>query len=79
MSRSEFKIFHSVIGFKHKNTPTKIVEANGTIRNYVGGIRSTYSCGEVRQIEHKECDKKWFTNFNQVLLDKIRDYHKNNL
>ena len=76
--RSEFKIFHSVIGFKHKDTPTQIIESDGTIKFYKGGIRSTYSCGEIKQIQHKECNPKWFTNFNQSLLDKIRDYHKNN-
>lgn len=79
MSRSDFKIFDSVIGFEHKNTPIKVVETNGTIRNYVGGVRSTYCCGERKQIIPKECNPKWFTNFNQALLDKIRDYHKNNL
>jgi hypothetical protein len=79
MSRSDFKIFDSVIGFKHKKTPIKVVETNGTIRNYVGGVRSTYCCGEVNQIIPKECNPKWFTNFNQALLDKIRDYNKNNL
>ena len=79
MSRSDFKIFDSVIGFKHKNVATQIVESNGTIRNYVGGIRSTYCCGEREQITSKECNPKWFTNFNQALLDKIKDYHKNNL
>lgn len=76
--RSEFKIFHSVIGFKHRNTPIKIIESDGTIKMYNGGIRSTYSFGETKQIQHKECNPKWFTNFNQPLLDKIRDYHKNN-
>lgn len=79
MARNEFKIFDSVIGFKHKNTITKIIESDGTIRNYTGGIRSTYLYDKVEQIAHKECNPKWFTNFNQVLLDKIKDYHKNNL
>jgi hypothetical protein len=79
MSRSNFKIFDSVIGFEHMDSETQVVESDGTVRMYKGGVRSTYCCGERKQITPKECNPKWFTNFNQALLDKIRDYHKNNL
>jgi hypothetical protein len=79
MARSDFKIFDSVIGFEHMDSETQIVESDGTVRMYKGGVRSTYCCGERKQIISKECNPKWFTNFNQALLDKIRDYHKNNL
>ena len=79
MSRSDFKIFDSVIGFKHMDSETQVIESDGTVRMYKGGIRSTYCCDEQKQIVPKECNPKWFTNFNQALLDKIRDYHKNNL
>jgi hypothetical protein len=79
MSRSSFNVFESVIGFEHKDVATVIVEDDGTIRHYKGGIRSTCTACETKQISPKECNPKWFTNFNQALLDKIRDYHKNNL
>ena len=79
MSRSSFNVFESVIGFEHKDVATQIVEVDGTIRHYKGGIRSTCCAFETRQITSKECNPKWFTNFNQSLLDKIRDYHRNNL
>jgi hypothetical protein len=78
MSRSDFKIFDSVMGFKHKDVATEIIEADGSIRHYKGGIRSTYKSGELAHITPKECNPKWFTNFNQALLDKIKDYHRNN-
>ena len=68
----------SVIGFNLKNTITKVIESDGTIRLLKGGIRSTECVFTPQPIVHKECNPKWFTNFNQALLDKIKDYHKNN-
>ena len=78
MSRNSFLVFDSVMGFEHKDEPTQIIEADGSIRYYKGGIRSTYKSGELVHITPKECNPKWFTNFNQALLDKIKDYHRNN-
>jgi hypothetical protein len=77
MMKDDFLI-ESVIGFKHRDIPIQIMENDGTTRQYIGGIRSTYCCGDVNRIIPKECNPKWFTNFNQKLLDKIKDYHKNN-
>jgi hypothetical protein len=79
MAREEFLLIKSVVGFEHKDVPTEIVEADGTVRLYKGGIRSTYVPDVVEHILSKECNPRWFTNFNQALLDKLRDYHKNNL
>lgn len=78
MSRNNFLVFESVMGFEHKDVATEIIESDGTVRHYKGGIRSTYSVGDTKQVTPKECNPKWFTNFNQALLDKIRDYHRNN-
>ena len=60
-------------------SPIEIVEPDGTIRQYKGGVRCTCVPDVVEHILSKECNPKWFTNFNQALLDKLRDYHKNNL
>jgi hypothetical protein len=78
-------LIDSVIGFTLKGITTEITEADGSVRKYTGGIRSTYvhindliDSGEPERILPKECNPKWFTNFNQALLDKIRDYHNTN-
>lgn len=78
MIKEDFLLIKSVIGFEHKDVATEIVEVDGTIRLYKGGIRSTYKPKDVEYVITRECNTKWFTNFNQSLLDKIRDYHKNN-
>ncbi len=78
MSRSMINTITNVIGFNLKNTVTKVVETDGTIKLLKGGVRSTVSAVKPQPIVHKECNPKWFTNFNQTLLDKIKDYHKNN-
>ena len=78
MKKDNFLI-DSVTGFKLKGIITEIIEADGSVRKYTGGIQSTYCCPDKEQIQPKECNPRWFTNFNQALLDKIRDYHKNNL
>ena len=79
MARYDFLQFDSVIGFEHKDVETEIIDSDGSVRKYRGGIRSTYIPSEVKPITHKECNQKWFTNFNEALLNKIRDYHKHNL
>ena len=79
MAREEFLLIKSVVGFDHMQDPIEIVESDGTIRQYKGGVRCTCVPDVVEHILSKECNPKWFTNFNQALLDKLRDYHKNNL
>jgi hypothetical protein len=79
MIKEEFLLIKSVIGFDFKDVPTEIVESDGTVRLYKGGIRSTCKPQDVEHVITRECNTKWFTNFNQSLLDKIKDYHKNNI
>ena len=43
------------------------------------GAKSTIPKDFVEQIQNKTVDRKWFTNYNQALLDKIADYRKYNL
>ena len=43
------------------------------------GAKSTIPKDFVEQIQNKTIDRKWFTNYNQALLDKIADYRKYNL
>ena len=75
----EIKLFDSVIGFEHKNEPTKIKNDDGEYAiEYVGGIKSTIIPDIVEPIKHKECDPRWFTNFNHKLLNKIKDYKRLN-
>ena len=76
--KNTLNIITNVIGFKLKDTITTIINPDGTIKMLKGGVRSTVRPINVEPISHKECNKKWFTNFNQDLLDKIVDYHKNN-
>lgn len=42
------------------------------------GARSTIPDDFVEIIQNKTVDRKWFTNYNQDLLDKIADYRKYN-
>ncbi len=78
MNRSAFNLITSVIGFNLKGIVTEVVDSNGEVRQLKGGIRSTVCECEPEPITHKECDVKWFTSFNQALLDKIRDHQKIN-
>jgi hypothetical protein len=72
-------VITSVIGFNLKDTVTEVIDENGEVKLLKGGIRSTVSEHEPQPIMHKECNTKWFTTFNQRLLDKIRDHKYNNL
>jgi hypothetical protein len=74
----DYFLIKSVIGFKLKNVKTMITEEDGSVREYTGGIMSTNTPEFIEPIQPKFCDKKWFTNFNQELLDKIIDYQKIN-
>lgn len=78
MRKNIINTITNVIGFNLKNTITEVVGEDGKIKHLKGGIRSTITAVIPQPIIHKECDLKWFTNFNQPLLDKIKDYHKNN-
>lgn len=41
-------------------------------------IERTVKCNEPLSISQREPDKKWFTNWNQSLLDKVLDYKRLN-
>jgi len=41
------------------------------------GAKSTIP-DSISEFKHRSTDKKWFTNYNQSLLDKISDYRKYN-
>ncbi len=69
----------SVIGFKLKGFKTLVLNDDNTQTTLVGGIRSSVYPNEICQPLHKEVNKKWFTNYNQKLVDKIKDYHNNNI
>lgn len=69
----------TVMGFNLKDTVTETVDENGEVKLLRGGVKSTVCEVTPEPILHKECDPKWFTTFNQALLDKIKDYHKNNM
>jgi len=74
MNRGKYNLMTSVIGFKLKGIVTEVKEPNGEIKLLKGGIKSTVCACEPEPIKHKECNTKWFTTFNQQLLDKIRDH-----
>jgi hypothetical protein len=74
MNKSSRDLITSVIGFKLKGITTEVKEPNGEIKLLKGGIRSTVCACKPEPIKHKETNIKWFTTFNQQLLDKIRDH-----
>lgn len=79
MNRKVGNVISSVIGFKLKGIEIKVVEPGGELKTLKSGIRSTLCHCEPQPIMHKQGGTKWFTNFNQQLLDKIRDHKNNNL
>jgi hypothetical protein len=58
----------------------QIINVNG-VWNCVGLsfplLRTIYP-NKVEPIDKREPDKKWFTNWNQQLLDKVLDYKRLN-
>jgi hypothetical protein len=42
------------------------------------GAKSTYYPDEIVVIQHRIPDKKWFTHYNEGLLEKIIDYRRQN-
>jgi hypothetical protein len=70
----ESKIFTSVIGF---NFELNLVDNNGQpIRT--GAKRIDYPSSETPEVSTKIGGESWFTNFNEPLLSKIRDYRRRN-
>jgi Na+-translocating ferredoxin:NAD+ oxidoreductase RnfG subunit len=70
----ENKIFTSVIGF---NFELNLVDNDGQpVRT--GARRIDYLFSETPNVGTKIGGEKWFTNFNEPLLSKIRDYRRIN-
>jgi len=70
----ESKIFTSVIGF---NFELNLVDNDGQpIRT--GARRVEHLSSETPSVGTKIGGEKWFTNFNEPLLNKIRDYRRRN-
>jgi hypothetical protein len=67
-------VITSVLGLDLK---TELRDAEGNIVR--SGIRSTYIPKDMceARIGTKLATKKWFTHYNQALLDKIRDMRRN--
>lgn len=65
-------IITSVLGFNFK---ADIVDLNNNL--LPTGIKSTYFPDNIEPITPKMVDKKWFTTFNDTLLNKIRDARAN--
>ena len=67
-------VIKSVLGFDLK---AEILDKDNN--PILTGAISTMPEDFVEQIQNKTVDRKWFTNYNQGLLDKIADYRKYNL
>ena len=65
-------VISSVLGFNFK--ADLVDKDNNPIPT---GARSTIP-NDFSEFKHRSIDKKWFTNYNQDLLDKISDYRKYN-
>jgi len=78
MARDMSNVITTVIGFNLKDTVTEVLESDGSVKLLKGGVKRIVCEGVPQPIRSKECNPKWFTNFNQQLLDKIRDYHNLN-
>lgn len=65
-------IITSVLGFNFK---ADIVDLNDNL--LPTGIKSTYFPDNIEPIAPKMVNKKWFTSFNDALLNKIRDARTN--
>lgn len=66
-------VIDSVLGFDFNIT---VKDTND--KEIKTGARSTYYPDEIVVIQHKLIDKKWFTHFNEGLLEKIRSYRRLN-
>ena len=65
-------VIKSVLGF---NLKAEILDKDNN--PILIGARSTIP-DSISEFKHRSIDKKWFTNYNQSLLDKISDYRKFN-
>jgi Na+-translocating ferredoxin:NAD+ oxidoreductase RnfG subunit len=70
----ESKVFTSVIGF---NFELNLVDNDGQPVK-VGARRVECLSSETPNVGTKIGGEKWFTNFNEPLLSKIRDYRRLN-
>jgi Na+-translocating ferredoxin:NAD+ oxidoreductase RnfG subunit len=70
----ENKIFTSVIGF---NFELNLIDNDGQPVK-VGTRRIDYLSSETPDVGTKIGGENWFTNFNEPLLSKIRDYRRLN-
>jgi hypothetical protein len=66
-------VIKSVLGFDLK---AEILDKDNN--PILTGAKSIIPEDFVEQIQNKTVDRKWFTNYNQGLLDKIADYRKYN-
>ena len=70
---TETNVIKSVLGF---NLKAEILDEDDN--PIPTGAKSTIPDNFVQIIQNKTVDRKWFTNYNQDLLDKIADYRKYN-
>lgn len=71
----------SVLGFD-LSMELLVPEEDGNYRVFTGGIRSTVTPDNIENRVHIGKNipcKSFFTNFNEGLLQKIRDYQRRNL
>jgi hypothetical protein len=71
---TDTNVIKSVLGFDLK---AEILDKDNN--PILTGAKSIMPEDFVEQIQNKTVDRKWFTNYNQSLLDKIADYRKYNL
>ena len=69
------KLFTSVIGFDFK---LDLVDNDGESIKTGARRIDCYLSSEIPNVGTKIGGEKWFTNFNEPLLSKIRDYRKRN-
>ena len=67
-------IITSVIGFDFKSN---LVDNDGQLIR-TGARRIDYLSSETPNVGTKIGGESWFTNFNEPLLSKIRDYRRRN-
>ncbi len=71
----ESKIFRSVIGF---NFELNLVDNDGQPVKTGARRVDCYLSSETPNVGTKIGGENWFTNFNEPLLSKIRDYRRRN-
>ena len=65
-------VITSVLGF---NLKAEILDKDS---NPIQQVAKSVVPDTISEFKYRSTDKKWFTNFNQSLLDKIIDYKKYN-